>query len=106
MKRNTSRISRTMTSGATIAVAAAAFFASALAQAPAQAPPPVPAQAAAPSAASPSAATVRVDASPAHVINSFDPDQAIGSSIDNLSKNAIDKVYTPHIIQEALSAGY
>jgi hypothetical protein len=51
-------------------------------------------------------ATVHVDATSGHVINSFDPDQAIGSSIDNLNKNAIDKVYTPHIIQEALSAGY
>ena len=39
-------------------------------------------------------------------INSFDPDQAIGSSIDVLSRTGIDKVYTPHIIQEILSAGY
>jgi hypothetical protein len=51
-------------------------------------------------------ATVHIDTTPGHVINSFDPDQAIGSSIDNLNKTAIDKVYTPHIIQEALSAGY
>ena len=43
---------------------------------------------------------------PSRVITSFDPDQAIGSSIDNLNKNAIDKVFTPHILQEALSAGY
>src|SRR4051812_33475746 len=50
------------------------------------------------------AGTVRVDT--ARTINSFDPDHAIGSSIDNLNKAAIDKVYTPHIIQEALSAGY
>ena len=49
-------------------------------------------------------ATVHVD--PSRVINSFDPDQAIGSSIDNLNKAAIDKVFTPHILQEALSAGY
>jgi hypothetical protein len=51
-----------------------------------------------------SVSTVRVDAT--RVINSFDPDNSIGSSIDNLNKAAIDKVYTPHIIQEALSAGY
>ncbi len=52
------------------------------------------------------AATVRVDATPNHAINSFDPDSALGSSIDVLSHDGIDKVYTPHIIQESLSAGW
>jgi len=51
-------------------------------------------------------ATVRVDATPGHALNSFDPDSALGSSIDVLSRTGIDKVYTPHIIQEALSAGW
>ena len=50
--------------------------------------------------------TVRVDTNPAHVLNSFDPDQALGSSIDVLSRTGIDKVYGPHIVQEALSAGW
>src|SRR5215471_12859480 len=50
--------------------------------------------------------TVRVDIAPGHAINSFDPDSALGSSIDVLSKTGIDKVYTPHIVQEALSAGW
>jgi hypothetical protein len=49
---------------------------------------------------------IRVDATPGHVINSFDPDSALGSSIDVLSHDGIDKVYTPHIIQESLSAGW
>jgi len=49
---------------------------------------------------------VRVDATPAHVINSFDPDGALGSSIDVLSRLDINKVFTPHIIQESLSAGW
>jgi len=52
------------------------------------------------------AATVLVDATPGHAINSFDPDSALGSSIDVLSRTGIDKVYTPHIIAEALSAGW
>src|SRR6266849_9048361 len=52
------------------------------------------------------AANVYVDATPDHAINSFDPDSALGSSIDVLSHDGIDKVYTPHIIQEALSAGW
>lgn len=50
--------------------------------------------------------TIRVDATSSHSINSFDPDSALGSSIDVLSRRDIDKVYTPHIIQEALSAGW
>jgi hypothetical protein len=50
--------------------------------------------------------TVHVDATPGHAINSFDPDSALGSSIDVLSHDGIDKVYTPHIIQESLSAGW
>lgn len=51
-------------------------------------------------------ATVHVDATPGHVINSFDPDSALGSSIDVLSRLDIDRVYTSHIIQESLSAGW
>jgi hypothetical protein len=49
---------------------------------------------------------VRVDTTPGHSINSFDPDKALGSSIDVLSRTDIDKVYTPHIIEESLSAGW
>src|ERR1700687_3706923 len=47
--------------------------------------------------------TVRVDATPTRLLNSFDPDTALGSSIDVLSRTDIDKVFTPHIIEEALS---
>src|SRR5438876_1906334 len=48
--------------------------------------------------------TVVVETS--RVINSFDPDAALGSSIDVLSRIDINKVFTPHIIQESLSAGW
>jgi hypothetical protein len=51
-------------------------------------------------------ATVTIDPTPGHQINSFDPDAALGSSIDVLSHRDIDLVYTPHIIQESLSAGW
>jgi hypothetical protein len=54
----------------------------------------------------PQTATVHVDVTPGHAINSFDPDSALGSSIDVLSRAGIDRVYTPHIIQESLSAGW
>jgi hypothetical protein len=52
------------------------------------------------------AGVVRVDAAPGHVINSFDPDNALGSSIDVLSRVDINRIYTPHIVQESLSAGW
>ncbi|HWZ98479.1 MAG TPA: discoidin domain-containing protein [Candidatus Dormibacteraeota bacterium] len=51
-------------------------------------------------------ATVHVDITPAHQINSFDPDSALGSSLDVLSRRDIDRVHTPHIVQESLSAGW
>ena len=54
----------------------------------------------------PSVATVHVDADPKHVLNSFDPDRALGSSLDVLSRADIDKVHSPHIVQESLSAGW
>ena len=63
------------------------------------------AQAAAP-AAVPQMAVVHVDVDPKHVLNSFDPDRALGSSVDVLSHTGIDHVYTPHILQESLSAGW
>jgi hypothetical protein len=50
--------------------------------------------------------TVRVDITPGHEINSFDPDAALGSSLDVLSRIDINKVFTPHILQESLSAGW
>jgi F5/8 type C domain-containing protein len=50
--------------------------------------------------------TVHVETNPSGLINSFDPDAALGSSIDVLSRRDIDLVYTPHIIQESLSAGW
>ncbi len=54
----------------------------------------------------PADGVVRVDITPSHSINSFNPDQALGSSIDVLSRSGIDHVYTPHILQESLSAGW
>lgn len=53
-----------------------------------------------------SAGTIHIDATPGHAINSFDPDSALGSSIDVLSHDDIDRAYTPHVLQESLSAGW
>ena len=49
---------------------------------------------------------VRVDITAGHAINSFDPDRALGSSLDVLSHEGIDKVFSPHIVEESLSAGW
>ncbi len=49
--------------------------------------------------------TVHVDFTPQHVINSFDPDQALGSSMDILPQGVVDKIYTDPIIKQSLSAG-
>src|SRR2546429_5510768 len=39
-------------------------------------------------------ATVHIDTTPSHQINSFDPDYALGSSLDVLSRRDIDRVHT------------
>jgi len=48
--------------------------------------------------------TVQVNA--VHPIKSFDPDVALGTSIDILPQGVVDKIYTPEILKESLSAGW
>jgi len=60
----------------------------------------------APASAASQGGTVSVDTTPARILNSFEPDKAIGSSIDVLSHDGIDEVYTPENIKQMLSAGY
>jgi NedA-like, galactose-binding domain len=52
------------------------------------------------------AQTVRVDTTPGHATSTFDPDQALGSSMDILRPDAIGKVYSEPILKESLSAGW
>jgi hypothetical protein len=52
------------------------------------------------------AATITVDATPGHEVNSFRPDRALGTSMDVLPYGVVDKIYTPEILQESLSAGW
>ena len=47
---------------------------------------------------------IRVDARSG--VHSFDPDQALGSSMDILPYGAVDRVYTEPVIKECLSAGW
>jgi F5/8 type C domain len=51
-------------------------------------------------------ATLQVDVTRSHAVNFFDPDKCLGSSMDELSPAIVDKIYTPEIIRECLSAGW
>jgi hypothetical protein len=51
-------------------------------------------------------AVIRVDAEPDHVLNSFDPDRALGTSIDVQPRGLIDKIFTPSTLKEMKSAGW
>src|ERR1700722_10634940 len=49
--------------------------------------------------------TVRVDSSPDQAIL-FDPDQALGSSLDILPDKQFERIFSPQVIKESLSAGW
>src|SRR3974390_2044116 len=51
------------------------------------------------------AQTLHVDTTPAHAVK-FDPDKAMGTSMDILPAREFDKVYSEPIIKEGLSAGW
>jgi hypothetical protein len=50
------------------------------------------------------AASLNVDASKA--ANCFDPDKSLGSSMDDLSIEVIQKIYTPEMVRQWLAAGW
>src|SRR5438270_7422790 len=51
-------------------------------------------------------AVARVHAAPTQVVNSFDPDQALATSMDIQSRESINKIYTPENLKHCLSAGW
>lgn len=50
--------------------------------------------------------TVQVDASLSHVVNSFRPPFALGTTVDRVPSNATDTFFSPATIKEILSAGW
>jgi hypothetical protein len=50
--------------------------------------------------------TVRVQAAPTQILNSFDPDQSLATSMDIQSRESINKIYTPEMVKACLSAGW
>src|SRR5580765_7312300 len=51
-----------------------------------------------------SISTIHIDIQ--HPVKTFDPDVALGTSIDILPQGIVDNVYTPAILKESLSAGW
>jgi hypothetical protein len=52
------------------------------------------------------AQTVRVDSSPSHVVNTFSPLYALGSTVDRVPSNATDTFFRPDQIKQIQSAGW
>jgi len=52
------------------------------------------------------AQTVQVDSTPSHVLNSFSPPSALGSTVDRVPSNATDVFFRPDQLKEILSAGW
>jgi hypothetical protein len=52
------------------------------------------------------AQVVRVDSTPDHVVNSFSPLYALGTTVDRVPSNATDPFFKPEAIKQALSAGW
>src|SRR5215831_554120 len=50
------------------------------------------------------ASTIRISSSAKPIL--FDPDQALGSSMDILSHDVVEKIYTPEMVKQCLSAGW
>src|SRR6476620_4127615 len=53
-----------------------------------------------------SAQVIRVKAAPGAEANSFVPEEALGAGIDRLSADAVEKQFTPEVVQKVLSAGW
>ena len=50
--------------------------------------------------------SIRVDITPAHLRNKFVPNQTLGAGIDRISKQAIDTMFVPAVINRVLQAGW
>src|SRR6266446_7795614 len=49
---------------------------------------------------------VRVDATPSHMTNSFNPLYALGTTVDRVPSNATDTFFRPDQLKQVLSAGW
>ncbi|MGH9503973.1 MAG: discoidin domain-containing protein [Terriglobales bacterium] len=52
------------------------------------------------------AQTVRIDATPSHVVNKFSPLHALGTTVDRVPSNSTDTFFRPDQVKQVLSAGW
>lgn len=52
------------------------------------------------------AQTITVDATPSHIVNSFSPPYALGTTVDRVPSNTADTFFRPDQLQQILSAGW
>jgi F5/8 type C domain len=52
------------------------------------------------------AQTIRVDATPSHVVNTFRPPYALGTTVDRVPSNATDVFFAPDQLKQTLEAGW
>ena len=50
------------------------------------------------------AQSIRVDVTPDHATNTIRPPEALGAGIDNLPYGVTDKLFTPEMVKQVLSA--
>src|SRR5919108_1941878 len=53
-----------------------------------------------------SAQTIRVDATPSHVVNTFSPLYALGTTVDRVPSNSTDVFFAPDQVEQIVSAGW
>src|SRR5439155_26544357 len=52
------------------------------------------------------AQTIQVDTTPSHVVNTFSPLYALGTTVDRVPSNATDVFFAPDKIKQVVSAGW
>jgi hypothetical protein len=52
------------------------------------------------------AQTIRVDATPSHIVNKFSPPYALGTTVDRVPSNATDTFFAPDQLKQTLEAGW
>ncbi len=52
------------------------------------------------------AQTIQVDTTPSHVVNTFSPLYALGTTVDRVPSNATDVFFAPDQIKQVVSAGW
>jgi hypothetical protein len=52
------------------------------------------------------AQTIRVDATPSHMVNKFSPPYALGTTVDRVPSNATDTFFAPDQMKQTLEAGW